>query len=117
MKILIVEDVEMARRNMKRILEKNGIEVIEAANGQTALELFESENPDAVSLDIDVPAPCGLELLKLMRQKNENIKVIMVTGIADQKNIIQSFKDGANYFMIKPLDLEKYVKIIKSFSS
>lgn len=116
MKVLVVEDVDMARLNMRKALEKEGIEVIEAENGNKALELFEKENPDVVSLDILMPGIDGLSVLKEMKSLQENLKAVIVTAMDSQHNFVEAFKYGAKYFLVKPIDLSLFVDRIKSLN-
>lgn len=114
-KVLIVDDVQMARENMKCILEREGIEVIEADNGEKALQLFKEENPDVVSLDIDMPKVDGIEVLKQIKNIKEDVNIIMVSVMSSQYHHVESFKNGAKYFLSKPIDLIRFVEVVKSF--
>lgn len=80
MKILIVDDDEHIRRLYKEELEEEGYEVVIAASGTEALELFEKENPDLVTLDILMPDIDGIKLLRQMKEKSPRIPIIMSTA-------------------------------------
>lgn len=113
MKILVVDDIHMARINMRRALEKEGIVVVEAESGHEAIKLFKEEKPDAVALDIDLPDLDGLEVLKELKNIDENVQVVMVTGMSSQYNLVETLKKGAKHFLVKPIDLMNFVKVMK----
>ena len=117
MKVLIVDDVQMARLNMRKVLEKHGIEVTESESGERALKLYKQEKPDVVVLDIDLPDINGVEVLKKLIDIDEKVKVVIVTGHSSQYNLVETFKIGAKYFLVKPIDLIKFVEVIKSITS
>lgn len=80
MKILIVDDDQHIRRLYKEELEEEGYEVLIAENGLQALELFDKENPDLVTLDILMPDVDGIKLLRQMKEKKPQIPIIMSTA-------------------------------------
>ncbi|HYA26435.1 MAG TPA: response regulator [Thermodesulfovibrionales bacterium] len=80
MKILIVDDDQHIRRLYKEELEEDGYEVVVAATGTEALELFEKENPDLVTLDILMPDIDGIKLLRQMKEKKPRIPIVMSTA-------------------------------------
>lgn len=80
MKILIVDDDQHIRRLYKEELEEEGYEVLIADTGTQALELFDKENPDLVTLDILMPDVDGIKLLRQMKEKKPQIPIIMSTA-------------------------------------
>ncbi|HWR58573.1 MAG TPA: response regulator [Thermodesulfovibrionales bacterium] len=80
MKILIVDDDQHIRLLYKEELEEEGYEVVVAASGAEAMELFEKENPDLVTLDILMPDMDGIKLLRQMKEKKPRIPIIMSTA-------------------------------------
>ncbi len=80
MKILIVDDDQHIRRLYKEELEEDGYEVVVAATGAEALELFDRENPDLVTLDILMPDIDGIKLLRQMKEKKPRIPIVMSTA-------------------------------------
>lgn len=80
MKILIVDDDQHIRRLYKEELEEEGYDVVVAATGTEALELFEKENPDLVTLDILMPDIDGIKLLRQMKERKPRIPIIMSTA-------------------------------------
>ena len=80
MKILIVDDDLHIRRLYKEELEEEGYDVVVASTGTEAIELFETENPDLVTLDILMPDMDGIKLLRQMKEKKPRIPIIMSTA-------------------------------------
>lgn len=80
MKILIVDDDEHIRRLYKEELQEEGYDVVIASTGKEALELFEKEEPDLVTLDILMPDIDGIKLLRQMKEKRPRTPIIMSTA-------------------------------------
>ncbi len=126
-KILIVDDspkdVELA---ISALREKNlANEVIVAEDGEEALDYlyrrgnyadYEKGNPAVILLDIKMPKMNGIELLKHIKADPEfqYIPVIMVTSSREEKDLIESYKLGANSYVVKPVDIEKFIDAIKA---
>jgi DNA-binding response OmpR family regulator len=79
-KILVVDDDYHIQRLYKEEFEDEGYEVVVASNGKEAMERFESESPDIVTLDILLPDIDGIRILRQMKEKNPKIPVIMSTA-------------------------------------
>ncbi|MEI7907645.1 MAG: response regulator, partial [Bacteroidota bacterium] len=76
-----------------------------AADGDEAISILEQKSFHLVLLDIKMPRVDGFEVLKFIKEKRPDTKVIMLTGFADLKNAIESKKLGAEDFVSKPYDL------------
>lgn len=79
-KLLVVDDVETIREFVQYYFEERGYTVLKVASAEEALPVIKEEAPDIMLLDMHLPGMNGLELLKLVRQFNRAIKVIMVSG-------------------------------------
>lgn len=116
MKVLVVDDSKVIREIEKKYLEEMGFEVLEAENGEIALNILEN-NPDIklILLDWHMPIMNGYEFLLKLRTnlKWSHIKVIMVTTENDHKNIIKALIAGANEYLMKPFDKEMLETKIK----
>ncbi len=104
-KILVVDDEDALRTVLSSELAGEGYEVETAADGDEAMEVIRAKTFDLILLDIKMPKVDGFEVLKFLKSKYPNIKVIMLTGFADLKNAIESKKLGAEDFVSKPYDL------------
>ncbi|MGY0627400.1 MAG: response regulator, partial [Paraglaciecola chathamensis] len=104
-KILVCDDDLTARILMKETLASDSIEVIEAENGQRAIEQFEKHSPALLLLDVSMPKMNGFEVCEHIRghEKGKHIPVIMVTGSDDLESIHKSYAVGATDFIAKPI--------------
>jgi DNA-binding NtrC family response regulator len=111
-KILVVDDVDTIARVYGRFLEREGYEVRIAFNGEEALQEFESFHPDLVISDIRMPNMSGFELANAIRKKNPEQKVILMTGYADEAEVLEQQKSHGFPFFTKPADLQTMVSKI-----
>ncbi len=94
-------------------LREKGYEVITAANGKSAIEKVKSDSPDLVLLDLNLPDINGKEILKRIRELNEDIAVIVITGHGGERVAIDLMKAGAMDFISKPFEIEILLGSIK----
>lgn len=117
-KILIVDDSWLTRRGVKRILQAEGYEIIEAENGLQALELIikADNNIDAVLLDLLMPEMSGLELLERLNLNHDQAKLPVVVLTADiQKTVRQKCIDlGVYAFLNKPPEPEELIEVVQN---
>jgi len=111
-KLLIVDDEDALRLLLRHELEQHGFEVTEAENGEMALEKMQENRFDVVILDIRMPGIDGMEVLKIIREKNLANKVIMLTGVEELKIARDSLNLGANDFLTKPYDMKTLLACI-----
>ena len=101
-RILVVDDepaiLELVSYNLKR----DGYEVITAADGKSALEMFMNEKPDLVILDLMIPEPDGYEVCKRIRAQSA-VPVIMLTARGEEQDRIRGLDLGADDYVVKPL--------------
>jgi len=104
-KILVCDDDLTARILMKETLATDSIEVLEAENGQRAVELFEQHHPALILLDVSMPKMNGFEVCQYIRghEKGKHTPIIMVTGSDDLESIHKSYAVGATDFIAKPI--------------
>ena len=117
-KVLVVDDDYALRSLLAKELEEVSFEVRAAEDGDEAIQLVRSESEkgqgfDVILLDIKMPKVDGFEVLKYARAKIPQTKVIMVTGYAEVKNAIESFRLGASNIISKPFDLDEVVVSIE----
>jgi DNA-binding NtrC family response regulator len=98
---------------MKAILENEGYEVDVAATGREAIRKTDNRAYNVVLLDIRLPDIEGVELLKLMKETNPRTRKIMVTGYPSMQNAITAVNKNADVYLIKPVDLNKLLTIVK----
>ena len=110
MKILVVDDDEHILRLYKDELSEEGYEVVLAANGKEALELFHKEDPDLVTLDIRLPDIDGIQLLRQMKEKKPRLPIIMSTAY-DYRDDFSIWASEA--YIVKSSDLNELKATIK----
>lgn len=113
-KILIVDDSSLSRRTMRRILESEGHEVIEAQDGMTGIERYFLEKPDLVMLDIVMTGMQGTEVLEQLRQMDQQARVIIAT--ADLQTLTRKLVEeaGAAGFVNKPFMPEAVLNVVNA---
>lgn len=112
-RVLIVDDAAFMRVTLKKMLEKNGFEVVgEAENGEVALEKYELLNPDIVTMDITMPVLSGLEAVKKIVEKAPGAKVVMVSAMGQESYIREAVVSGAKSFIVKPFNEEHVIKTL-----
>ena len=112
---VIVDDVAVMRKMLRKILESQNFNVIgEAANGQEAIDLCKANPPNLLTLDITMPVVDGLTALKTIKKDNPGIKVVMVSAFGERQNVLEAIKCGAANFVVKPFNAEKVIRVINS---
>jgi DNA-binding NtrC family response regulator len=116
--ILLVEDETNARKGLTQFLQGLDYDVMTAANGKEALELFKKEKPDLVISDIKMPEMDGITLLETIRAEAPSAKVILLTAYGSVEDAVKAMKKGAFYYLTKPVNLEELEFLVKkAFSS
>jgi diguanylate cyclase (GGDEF)-like protein len=105
-KVLVVDDDPVMRMLEQETLVQFEFDVIEAQDGEGALELLAGRRPDLVLLDVDMPGIDGFEVCRRIRERWDatEVPVIMVTGMDDLDSINQAYESGANDFISKPIN-------------
>jgi nitrogen regulation protein NR(I) len=104
-RILVVDDDPSMRYSLNRMLEGQGFAVFLAKNGGEALERFNQEKPDLVIMDIKMPGPSGLEVLKEIKEGDPKALVILMTAFGTTETAIEAMKFGAFDYILKPFDI------------
>jgi len=112
-KILIVDDENLIRWSLRREFEKDGYEVIEAASGEEAIEVYPEEMPDVAILDIKLPRMNGIEVLKTLKEVDENVTAIIITAFGDVTSAVEAMKLNAIDYITKPFNLEEVKIVVK----
>jgi len=117
-KILLADDETNIRTSLADILEKLGYEVIQAANGQEAIEKARRQNPDLVLLDTKMPDMDGFEVCRQIKKiEGLTIKVIIYTGYIDAVDITKARLAGADDYEVKTEDFGKLISAVKKLIS
>lgn len=114
--VLIVDDAAFMRLSIRKMLEKNGYEVVgEAENGMVAVEKYMELQPDIVTMDITMKEMNGLEALKAIMERDKNANIIMVSAMGQEAMVKEAVLSGAKGFIVKPFKEETLVKALEKF--
>ncbi len=111
--ILVVDDEPNILTLVQFPLEREGYHVLTALNGMDALELFRTQTPDLVVLDLMLPSLSGLEVLRQLRQES-NVPVMMLTARKEEVDRIVGLEMGADDYVVKPFSVRELVARIKA---
>lgn len=102
-RVMVVDDDTLMREVLKALLRDEGFQVVgEARDGPGALSLVERTQPDIVCLDVNMPGLSGIDVLKSIRQKFPDIRVVMITGDSSMGTVREAVGFGAMGYIIKP---------------
>ena len=113
--VLVVDDEPSVRRLLRDILELEGYNVREAADGPSALESLAEHRPACVVLDVMMPGMSGIEVLAAVRDDDTliDLPVMMLTAATDDQTTWSGWSSGANYYLPKPFDVEHLLKWVE----
>lgn len=112
--VLIVDDSLLVRKQLRGILEEESCKVVEAVNGEQAVEVLATAQPDLVFLDIVMPEQDGIEALKKIKEGNPRVKVVMVSSVGTQSYLKEAIKLGAYDFLQKPVNAEAIQRLLNN---
>src|ERR1700723_4067866 len=111
---LIVDDSVFARKNLSKMVESFGGQVVgEAGDGVTAITEYDRLTPDIVLMDITMPQMEGIEAAEKIVQQHPAARIVMVSSVGYQENIVAALQRGARHFVQKPVKPEVLYEIIK----
>lgn len=114
LKVLICDDSALIRKKLRAALEKCRCrEILEAENGNVAVDLVRENHIDLIFMDIVMPYKDGIEALKEIKEMKPNTKVVMASSVGTNENLKIAIKNGAYDFVQKPITLEAVVNIIE----
>jgi DNA-binding NtrC family response regulator len=106
-KIVIVDDEQAIRWSLGEALKNEGYETEEIENGKKALKAFRNDPADLIILDLKLPDINGIEVLKKIKEMDEQVPVIMMTAYGQIETAVEAIRCGAYDFLLKPFQLEK----------
>jgi two-component system nitrogen regulation response regulator NtrX len=110
--ILIVDDEENIRETLKDVLEDEGYAVFLAENGKVGRRILDTHVVDVMLLDLWLPDIGGMDVLKMMKERESNIPVIIISGHGTIDTAVRATKEGAFDFIEKPLSIERILNVI-----
>lgn len=108
--ILFVEDDDILRNQITETLKIFFEKVYIAKDGVEAFELFQEEKADIILSDIKMPKMDGLKLSEKIREKNNNIPIILLTSFSDQMTLLKALNSGIDGYILKPLELNNFLE-------
>ncbi len=114
--VLIVEDDEIIRENIKEYLEINGFNVFESENGKEGLSIAKDSSPDVIVSDIMMPGMNGIEMISELKKDTNTslIPVILITAKVESKDVREGMTVGADDYITKPFDLEDLLHAVNT---
>ena len=105
--ILIIDDSSYQRRLIRKFIEIQGHQTIEATNGNEGLEMIATHTPDCILLDLIMPEASGFELLETLQKQSSNIPAVVITADVQTSTHKQCIELGAAAVVNKPVDSEQ----------
>ena len=117
--VLLVEDFADTREMMRRVLEMGGCRVVEAANGQEAIELAQRERIDLILMDLNMPVLDGFTATLRIREyePTRDVPVVAVTAFDTAEFRAAATAVGCSDYIVKPLDFERLASVLRQFLS
>lgn len=112
-RLLVVDDALFMRKLICGVAAEAGWEVVgEAANGVEAVALYDRLRPDLVTMDLVMPEMGGLEALRLIRSGDPGARVVVVTALDQKRALMDSIREGAIDFIVKPFDRQRVLNLL-----
>jgi two-component system, OmpR family, KDP operon response regulator KdpE len=105
-KVLIIDDEPPIRKLLRMGLSTQGYEILEASNGKTALDLL-AQQPALVILDLGLPDIQGHELLRIIREREESVPIVVLSSRGDEAGKVQALDLGADDYLTKPFGMDE----------
>ena len=112
-RLLVVDDALFMRKLICGVAAEAGWQVVgEAGNGVEAISLYQQHRPDLVTMDLVMPVMGGLEALRQIRAIDPEAKVVVVTALDQKQSLMDSIRDGAIDFIVKPFERERVLALL-----
>ena len=117
--VMLVEDFADTREMMRRVLESGGCRVLEASNGQEAIELAQRERLDLILMDLNMPVLDGFTATLRIREyePTRDVPVVAVTAFDTAEFRAAATAVGCSEYIVKPLDFERLSSVLRQFLS
>lgn len=112
-KILVVEDEDKLRENVKQFLATEGFTVCTAANGLDAMKAVREEKPELVILDVMLPGLSGIQVCQLLRQEGD-LPILIVSALGGEDDVLKGLEEGADDYVVKPFRMRELVARVKA---
>lgn len=112
--ILIADDAVFMRRLLRDVLRPEGYVVHEAVSGSDALESYERVRPDLVMLDLALPDVSGLEVLRRLRERDPDVRIVVVSAVSAEHGAPEALGAGAAGYLEKPFQPAQLVDAVRA---
>lgn len=114
-KILTIDDDSVVRESIATFLEDSGFTVFQASTEKEGVEKFMMVEPHLVFVDLKMPEMGGIEVIKILKKHNEDIPLVVISGVGNLHDAIDSLRKGAWDYLVKPLsDMEMLEHVVKN---
>ena len=114
--IMVVEDYDDTRLLLKKGLEGLGYSVLEASNGQEAVDIAAREHLDLILMDLDLPILDGIVATQRIRQQsNLRVPIVAVTAYPMSYTRVKAFSEGCDEYMAKPIDMTELARLVNRY--
>jgi len=117
--VAIVDDHQIVRTGFRELLNEDSLISIafEAANGDEALEKLRTSHCDVLLLDISLPGKSGVDVLRAVRQRHPEVKVLILSGFPEESYALAMMRNGANGYLCKDCEREELLRAIRMVSA
>ncbi len=114
-RLLLADDHKMLREGLRRSMIERGFDVIgEARDGAEAVELAASLRPDVILMDVSMPEIDGVEATRQIRERQSDVRIVMLTMHADQDVLADAIRAGANGYLVKDCSTDEIASAIET---
>ena len=113
-KILVVEDDEIARENEVEYLQEYFENIYEAKDAFEALKIYEQIQPSIIITDIQMPKLNGLEFVQRIREKNDEVQIIVLTAFCDKEYLLKAIELKLVKYLVKPINEKEFYKALQT---
>jgi len=113
--VLVVDDDDVFRSRLRRALAQRDWDAEAVSSGEEALKFARERSPDLVVVDLRMPGMSGLDLVEELRVIDSSMTIIMLTGYGSIPTAIAAVKRGADHYLGKPADVDKSLRLTKTF--
>jgi len=114
LRVLLIDDHTLFRVGLEGLLASRGIEIVASVDsGYEAQRLVDDLSPDIILLDMRMPGINGLEVLAMLREKNEKLPIVMLTTSTEENDLLKSLRTGAQGYLLKDMEPDELVLALR----
>ena len=114
-KVLVVDDAAFMRMRLSKLLKEHGHEVVEASNGQEAVDRYRDAGPQVVLMDITMPVMDGIQAVLAIRGVDAQARIVMCSALGQQSMVIEAIRAGAKDFVVKPYTPDRVLQAVNKW--